>query len=126
MRAGRLLTLSAGIPLSVVLQVVQGVMFGEMGLHGNHLDYYNPKNSSLFSLLREKKGIPITLSILYISVAQALGIPAEGLNTPMHFLIRIRVGSPAEWVYVDAFSQGKASAGLCAAAHPRSCCPRAT
>jgi F-box protein 21 len=39
-------------------------------------------------VLLNKTGIPITLSIVYISVARRLGIELHPVNFPSHFLIK--------------------------------------
>lgn len=42
----------------------------------------------LFQVLDKKKGIPITLAVVYISVARRLGVMCEPVSFPIHFLIR--------------------------------------
>jgi hypothetical protein len=38
-------------------------------------------------VLQEKKGNPIGLGVLYLAVAQSLGIPLRGVNLPNHFIL---------------------------------------
>lgn len=59
------------------------------GFSGNRKDYYDADNSYLDSVLRRKQGIPITLSVVYIAVAERVGIPAAPVSFPGHFLVRI-------------------------------------
>ncbi len=80
-------------------------LFVDLGFQGNEEDYYDPKNSLLNDVLDRRKGIPITLSLVYIGVAGRLGMVFEGIGLPGHFVIR--TGPPAEELYVDPFNGGK-------------------
>jgi regulator of sirC expression with transglutaminase-like and TPR domain len=64
-------------------------LFAEQGFSGNRADYYDPRNSYLNDVLDRKKGIPITLSLVYIEVARRLGLQASGVGFPGHFLTRV-------------------------------------
>ena len=76
----------------------------ERGFRGNEDDYYDPRNSDLTWVLTHKKGLPITLAVLYVAVAQRAGLEAEGVGFPGHFLVR--VGGP-DGVYQDPFHEGR-------------------
>jgi regulator of sirC expression with transglutaminase-like and TPR domain len=65
-------------------------MFDELGLAGNQLDYYNPRNSYLNEVIDRRTGIPITLSIVYIEVGRRAGLHVEGVGLPGHFIVRVR------------------------------------
>lgn len=58
-----------------------------VGFTGNDKDYYNPDNSCINMVLQSHTGIPITLGLLYMAVAQRLGLRLHGLNLPGHFMI---------------------------------------
>lgn len=81
------------------------VLFHEHGFHGNTEHYADPLNSFLDQVLERKKGIPISLSIVYLLVADRIGLPLEPVGLPGHFL----VGCYAEDVpfYVDPFNGGR-------------------
>ena len=59
--------------------------------------YYDPDNSALELVLRRKRGIPISLAAVTIGVCEALGVEAQGINFPGHFLVTI------DGVLVDPF-----------------------
>lgn len=59
--------------------------------------YYSSDNSSLEQVLRTRRGIPITLALVVIGVAEALGLRASGINFPQHFLVVVN------GVYADPF-----------------------
>ena len=63
-------------------------LFAEAGFHGNRDDYYDPRNSYLNEVLERRCGIPITLSLVYLSVAARLGLAVRGVGFPGHFLLK--------------------------------------
>ena len=76
-------------------------------LKGNMDNYYDYQNSLLDRiLLHTKKGIPITLSIIYASIVRrATGIQMDPVGIPGHFLLSIGTGQ--DRLFVDAFDGGK-------------------
>lgn len=63
----------------------------QLKFEGNSYDYYNLNNSLVNEVLSSRKGIPITLSIVYLAVCHRLGILLEPVNFPTHFLVRWNV-----------------------------------
>jgi regulator of sirC expression with transglutaminase-like and TPR domain len=80
------------------------VLHGEEGLKGNADDYYRPQNSYVDWVLDLKKGIPISLSLLYVFVGKRAGLDVFGVGLPRHFVAGIREGDAT--LYVDAFNGG--------------------
>lgn len=81
-------------------------LFEEQGFHGSRGDYRNPANSHLQSVLDDREGIPITLSIVFLEVGKAAGIDhLEGLPLPGHFLVRHAPPGEAARLY-DPFNGG--------------------
>lgn len=76
-------------------------LFGEQGFAGNQSEYYDPRNSLLNYVLERRRGIPITLSIVYIEVGRRAGLRVEGVNLPGHFVVR--AGDAESAVLVDPF-----------------------
>jgi regulator of sirC expression with transglutaminase-like and TPR domain len=70
------------------IAILTALMHGELGFTGNGDDYYNHENSILASVLENKKGNPLTLSLLYLFVAKRAGLVIEGVNFPGHFIAR--------------------------------------
>jgi regulator of sirC expression with transglutaminase-like and TPR domain len=71
------------------------------GFVGNDKNYYDAENSYLDSVLRRKRGIPISLAVIYLALARRLDISAYPIGFPGHFLVRIgSVGG----AYVDPFA----------------------
>jgi regulator of sirC expression with transglutaminase-like and TPR domain len=80
-------------------------LFQSMGFAGNETNYYDPDNSCLSRVIDTRRGIPVTLSMLYLLVAKRLKLPVYGVGTPGHFLLGFREGGEAH--FLDAFRQGR-------------------
>jgi len=83
------------------VDVLNQFLFREQEFRGNAEDYYDSRNSYLNEVLDRRRGIPITLAIVWISVARRLGMDARGVGFPGHFLAMLR-SSPSIWI--DAFA----------------------
>jgi regulator of sirC expression with transglutaminase-like and TPR domain len=73
----------------------------EARLRGNEEDYYNIDNSLLPAVIKTRRGIPISLSLVYILVGRRAGLAVHGVALPGHFLVR------HEDVFVDPFHGGR-------------------
>jgi regulator of sirC expression with transglutaminase-like and TPR domain len=80
------------------------VLFKEQGFRGNRDDYYDPKNSFLNDVIDRKRGLPITLSILYMEVGRRIGLILEGLGFPGHFLVKAE--AEGDEIVLDPFNAG--------------------
>jgi regulator of sirC expression with transglutaminase-like and TPR domain len=80
-------------------------LFDELGFTGNTEDYYNPLNSNIAAVLESKRGLPITLSLIYVDVARRLGLDAWGVALPGHFMAAIATNETL--MLVDPFAGGK-------------------
>jgi regulator of sirC expression with transglutaminase-like and TPR domain len=91
-----------------LLAHLHDVMFDVAGFGGNREDYYNPMNSYLPEVLRTRRGLPITLVLVYRRVAAEVGLVVHGVNAPGHFLAEVEVGPGRRPMYVDPFYGGGA------------------
>jgi regulator of sirC expression with transglutaminase-like and TPR domain len=89
----------------LVIEAINAVLFAEEGFRGNAADYYDPRNSFLDAVLDRKLGIPLSLSILYLAVAERVALPLAGVNLPAHFLVRT-LGED-EPIFIDPFNRGR-------------------
>lgn len=85
-------------------RVINRVLFHEWGFHGNVEHYTDPLNSFLDQVLARRTGIPISLSIVYLLVAQRLGLALEPVGLPGHFIVGSFEESPP--FFVDPFDKG--------------------
>ncbi len=90
------------------------VLFDVIGFRGNTDDYYDPANSYLPDVLRTRRGLPITLVLVYKCVAEGVGLTVHGVNAPGHFLAAVEAadgagsdeGAGDHWMFVDPFYGG--------------------
>lgn len=87
------------------LKLLVRYMTEELGLHGEAAYLSDPGSHYLHRVLETGRGIPISLSVLYLYVANELGIPLQPISTPARFLTRLQ--TDAGNLYVDAFDQGR-------------------
>jgi regulator of sirC expression with transglutaminase-like and TPR domain len=95
----------AGAKPRKVLGQINWALFVEEGYEGNHDNYFDPRNSYLNEVIDRKKGIPISLSILYVGLAERLGVVLEGVNLPAHFMLRL--DDSTEPLFIDPFHAGE-------------------
>jgi len=97
-------------PLAARIDAVNRYLFGELGFAGNREQFEDPRNSCLNEVMDRKKGIPITMALIYIEVARRAGVRAEGVNFPGHFLVRclqdLHTDNPNDGLIVDPFHGG--------------------
>jgi regulator of sirC expression with transglutaminase-like and TPR domain len=80
-------------------------VFEDLGFRGEHQDYYSPVNSLLHEVMQRRRGIPLTLSILFLELGWRIGMPLEGVGFPGHFLVRLS-GEPGD-LLLDPYSEGR-------------------
>ena len=98
-------SLRAGASGAETLLALNQVLFGELGFRGNSDDYHDPANSYVNRVMDRRRGIPISLSAVYLFVGRRLGLPVAGIGMPGHFLCRYQTSR--EEIYIDAFNGGK-------------------
>lgn len=93
-----------------LVEALNAYLFEDQGFQGNAENYYNPANSFLHEVLDTRRGLPITLSIVYMAVAQRLGLSVSGVGLPLHFIVRydppLCPGS-ADTILIDPFYGGE-------------------
>jgi regulator of sirC expression with transglutaminase-like and TPR domain len=91
--------------LQLVLEINR-YLVEELGFHGCRQEvYYDPENSFMNRVLDRRIGIPISLSVVYLLVAQRLRLPFHGVGFPTHFLIKYQ--SESEEFFIDPFEGGR-------------------
>ena len=84
------------------LRLLNQFFFRELSFSGNINHYYDPDNSYLNAVLRTRKGIPISLAVLWLELAQGLGLQARGVGFPGHFMVKVSL--PNGQVVIDPFT----------------------
>lgn len=98
--------LPAGADTEAMVRHLNRFMYDELGFKGNSQDYYDPRNSYLNEVMERRRGIPITLSVIYMELGIRLGLELHGVSFPGHFLVKLpyRGGQ----VVLDPFNGGAA------------------
>jgi regulator of sirC expression with transglutaminase-like and TPR domain len=73
------------------LRMLNHFFYHELGFAGNVNDYYDPENSYLHRVISTRRGIPISLAVLYMELAQQIGLNVKGISFPGHFLMKLSV-----------------------------------
>jgi regulator of sirC expression with transglutaminase-like and TPR domain len=84
------------------LRLLNRYFFQELGFAGNVNNYYDRHNSLLPSVLETRRGIPLTLALLYTEIATQIGLKAQGVSFPGHFLVKLHL--PRGEVVIDPFN----------------------
>jgi regulator of sirC expression with transglutaminase-like and TPR domain len=88
-----------------MLKELSRCLSGTHGLHGDKAAYQHAESSYINRVIETGVGIPISLSLVYVAVAQRAGLELEGVAAPMHFLSRLdSVEGP---LFVDAYHNGQ-------------------
>ncbi len=97
------------------VRVINHMLFEEYGFSGNTTNYHAPQNSFINHVLESKKGNPISLSILYMIIANRLELPIYGVNLPRHFILGYtneyevtpeKIEDASVIFYINPFSKG--------------------
>ena len=90
---------------SVLFQRLNSHLFQALGFNGNESRYYDPDNSFVHRVIETRRGIPVSLSVIYLLLAKRLGLSVYGVATPGHFLIGFRPGPQP--CFLDAYHKGR-------------------
>jgi regulator of sirC expression with transglutaminase-like and TPR domain len=71
------------------LTALNQFFYNELGFSGNANNFYAPENSYLNEVFRTRRGIPISIAVVWLELAQGLGLQAEGVSFPGHFLVKV-------------------------------------
>ncbi len=87
------------------LEVLNQFFFRDLGFAGNVNDYYDPDNSFIHAVLRTRRGIPISLAVLWLELASSVGLRVHGVGFPGHFLVKVMTSQvPGGQIVIDPFT----------------------
>jgi len=91
-----------------IIELINEYMFKEQEFKANIHDYQNPLNNFLNIVIEKKIGIPITLSIIYITLAQSVNFILYPVNFPRHFLVKyVLDDANHNEIIIDPFNKGR-------------------
>ena len=91
--------LPADAPALQKLRVLNQFFFNDLHFGGNVNNYYDPDNSYLNTVLQTRRGIPISLAVLWLELAGGLGLDVRGVAFPGHFMVKVNL--PKGQVVID-------------------------
>ena len=83
--------LPADASASHKLRTLVAYFYQELGFAGNVNNYYDRDNSYLHQVLATRRGIPITLAVIFMEIASSVGLRAQGICFPSHFLLKVEL-----------------------------------
>jgi regulator of sirC expression with transglutaminase-like and TPR domain len=98
------LRLRPDISVADKLRSLNHYLFGELGFSGATEDYDDPRNSFLNDVMDRRRGIPLSLSLIYLEVGRHIGLALHGVSFPGHFLVKCTLGNGV--VVLDPFNRG--------------------
>ena len=81
------------------LRAVNQFFFRDLSFAGNVNHYYDPDNSYVSVILHTRRAIPISLAVVWLELAQGLGLAARGVGFPGHFMLKVNL--PNGQVVID-------------------------
>jgi regulator of sirC expression with transglutaminase-like and TPR domain len=81
------------------LRAVNQFFFRDLSFAGNVNHYYDPDNSYVSVILHTRRAIPISLAVVWMELAQGLGLAARGVGFPGHFMLKVNL--PNGQVVID-------------------------
>jgi len=94
--------LPADAPAQYRLRMLNQFFFQDLHFAGNVNDYYDPDNSYISVVLERRRGIPISLAVLWLELALGIGLAARGVGFPGHFMVKVNL--PLGQMVIDPFS----------------------
>lgn len=95
---------SVGEPPVFRLGHLHAEMFDVDGYRGDGQNYYDPRNAYLNEVIDRRMGLPISLSIVFVHVARRLGLQAQGVGLPGHYIVKVQF--ELNELYLDPFHGG--------------------
>ena len=86
------------------MQIMLQYIFRELRFRGDAVDYHNPDNAYLDRVIDRRKGLPIMLSVVVMSIARRLNLPFYGVNMPIHFMLMYQTHN--QEILIDPFDGG--------------------
>ena len=107
------LELNENLTALEIINIINHILFTNHNFSGNTANYHAPQNSFINIVLESKKGNPLTLGIVYLTIAEMLGLPIYGVNLPEHFVLaycgndeHIQLDKKNVLCYINPFGKG--------------------
>lgn len=90
--------------LNEKMRILLQFVFRELRFRGDSKNYHDPENAFLDRVIDRRKGLPIMLSVVVMSIARRLDLPFYGANMPIHFMLVYQTHN--QNILIDPFDGG--------------------
>ncbi|MGL1885806.1 MAG: transglutaminase-like domain-containing protein [Reichenbachiella sp.] len=86
------------------VKILNDVFYNHFKFRPNSKNFHAPSNGMINNVLESKKGNPLSLSVIYMIIAERLKLPISGVNLPNLFIVTYK--TPEEQFYINVFNNG--------------------
>ena len=86
-------------------EALASFLAGDKDYRGDDQSYDNLENANLLSVIDRRRGLPVSLAVIYLHVARSKGWTAAAINFPGHVLFRI--DGDKDRMMIDPFLGGE-------------------
>jgi regulator of sirC expression with transglutaminase-like and TPR domain len=87
------------------VKALNHVLFRLHKFSANTKNFHAPANSMINQVLESKRGNPLTLCVIYMVLAQKLGLPVYGVNLPNLFILTFKSEVIPQF-YINVYNRG--------------------
>ncbi|QMU26818.1 transglutaminase-like domain-containing protein [Adhaeribacter radiodurans] len=88
------------------IKALNHVLFRLYKFSANTKNFHSPANSMLHLALETQRGNPLTLCVIYLTIAQKLGLPVYGVNLPNLFILTYKNKKDGYQFYINVYNRG--------------------
>lgn len=86
------------------VKAMNHAFFGRLRFTANSKQFHAPANSMINLVLESRRGNPISLCLIYMMIAQKIGMPIYGVNLPNLFVLTYK--DTGVQFYINVFNRG--------------------
>ncbi|GAA4449945.1 hypothetical protein GCM10023189_09810 [Nibrella saemangeumensis] len=87
------------------VRALNNVFFNKLKFAANTKHFHSPANSMINQVLETRRGNPISLCVIYMLVANKIGLPIYGVNLPNLFVLTYKAPAGVQF-YINVFNRG--------------------
>jgi regulator of sirC expression with transglutaminase-like and TPR domain len=73
------------------LRALNQFVYRDLNFGGNFNNFMDPDNSYVHVVLRTRLAIPISLAVIWLELAQGIGLKVRGISFPGHFMVKVNL-----------------------------------
>jgi len=73
------------------LRILNQFVYRDLNFGGNFNNFMDPDNSYVHVVLRTRMAIPISLAVIWLELAQGIGLKVRGISFPGHFMVKVNL-----------------------------------